>query len=1662
VLLGGIMKITNWGRGIHAREIKGVERLKDLPKDWYAFTNLELAVGVGRSREIDVIIVTDHMIFLVDLKDWFGKIESDAGHWLQNGQDKGPSPVAKIHSNVKDVLRLLTAQFRSRPETKTAPVPRIVGLVVMTGNADISGIAGTEQKSILGIDSFLKIMNSEKERRNTFGDVARQIVDDPLTGAVWKDRLSKFFNVSKSGSFKPGRFRYDRYVGTSDEATFQHPADIYREYDAEEENTPQNLGTLRLWNFANCSDTRFQTEAGRAEIAGREGKIFYYLRDRDEDCENWILVPKAADPEHSVNYWEVYDRRRRLKRLRDFIATEGGKLSDQDRLELARQVLSKVAALHSSDAAHLDLGSHSVWLESPSTVRISHLLAAKFPEVASLGKDRYQFLSTVAVPEDILDIAGSAKAKDVFLVAVVIHEILFGRPPAVPSPGDPPDWDASVDVNRTFGLLHSWFENALEPDVACRFPDAVAALRAFNTATVTRPTAQEVLKGLEDFRSSIRSQRQLFTTYPSVQDLASSDTVEMWRSTQDEDAVTVKMWKRQAWVDQNREGPRILDFLNRARDLKLSPPPGCATIRNVLWLGDAIVLVQEWIEGENLAASLAANPEDWEDQRFSLTFLGRLAETVEELHERGIAHGDLKPANIIIRSDTPSEPTLIDTIDFTPTSDGEILSSAYAPETGSRQERDNFAVTKITEEILAKCSIEPTVARKIVEAITTCRNNIPNNATLQPLLDALEAGLTSRPETPRLSISLSIINAKKAGPVYPDEGLIYLRSRPDVSALILRGISEEIEIRLDRRGNPVSGRRRDIQQGWISRVSKYEFKSIPADLSVTRTDFNDFTSLTLLLEDPEVKAALGHAKQPPQADLQDEEDEARDEELGDVAEDTLVEEISSDHIETIAVDVPSLWSSLIEVEAELTTEGVARSEGFFDRGSRRYIVPFELSTGTFEFKRTDTVGVHKLDNKGLWRRIGELDTGRSKPGVVVIDPSEYANPNQTRIVEEGQPLRFTSHLEFQSLSRRKSAIQKLLQGQARTPGLIDVFDPSKNSLPSIAPHTLDDELVKSYGLNDGQKDALSALMGIRPLGLLQGPPGTGKTKFIAALTHYALAKGLVRNVLLASQSHEAVNNAAESVLALFQDSGREPSILRVGAEGVVSDRLLPYHTERLETLYKDRFRAQQRDRLQIAGTALGLPEDLIDEITFLETSMRPVSERIAELNGLIGEVDLDPVRLESLRQTLRAHLAHLGLPEDNADIDATPTRFLNNVVGALVARHCHERGVSAANVARLRAVTKIGRDFVTSTSTAQRSFEPFLAGTRQIVAGTCVGLGRPSLGLVSAAFDLVIVDEAARCTASELSVPLQAGRWIILVGDQAQLEPFHKPALVSQVASKGGFPKAEIIRSDFDRLFQTPYGEAAGRKLKRQYRMLPPIGCLVSDTFYPEINLEHGRKTPEIDPAVFPPDLGTPVTWIATDGLGEQAFESLEAGGKSRTNKAEAECVLNLLMRWYDHEPFRAWLTTQTKHPHGIGVICMYAAQRDLLRKRLLNSPQGETLLQHVKIDTVDSYQGKQNPIVLLSLVRNNANGSSPSGTATIREGFLSRSNRINVSVSRAMDRLVIVGAHERWPQNGPMGCLASNFGNLGQDEATVVQASDLLNAKTGTRAKETSKRKKG
>jgi hypothetical protein len=164
--------------------------------------------------------------------------------------------------------------------------------------------------------------------------------------------------------------------------------------------------------------------------------------------------------------------------------------------------------------------------------------------------------------------------------------------------------------------------------------------------------------------------------------------------------------------------------------------------------------------------------------------------------------------------------------------------------------------------------------------------------------------------------------------------------------------------------------------------------------------------------------------------------------------------------------------------------------------------------------------------------------------------------------------------------------------------------------------------------------------------------------------------------------------------------------------------------------------------------------------------------------------------------------------------------------------------------------------------------------------------------------------------------------------------------------------------------------------------------------------------------------------------------------------------VVALLEQWHSHEPFREWLLNQTKHPAGVGVICMYAAQRNLIERRLRQSSMGYLLDGALKVGTVDSYQGKQNPIIILSLVRNNDSGPMEAGVKRIQEGFLSVPNRVNVAASRAMDRLVIVGARRRWRSKSPIGLFNQAFEKqIAPGFASAVPVESLLDRGTRTTA---------
>ncbi len=242
-------------------------------------------------------------------------------------------------------------------------------------------------------------------------------------------------------------------------------------------------------------------------------------------------------------------------------------------------------------------------------------------------------------------------------------------------------------------------------------------------------------------------------------------------------------------------------------------------------------------------------------------------------------------------------------------------------------------------------------------------------------------------------------------------------------------------------------------------------------------------------------------------------------------------------------------------------------------------------------------------------------------------------------------------------------------------------------------------------------------------------------------------------------------------------------------------------------------------------------------------------------------------------------------------------------------------------------------------------------------------------------FDVAVVDEACQCTEPGCWIPLLRAQRIILAGDHCQLPP----TVISTQAAREGF-----TRSLLERLVDL-YDETITRQLNVQYRMHQDIMRFSSSTFYGgqlqahESVAEHVlSQLPQVTSASL---IDEPVTFI--DTAGADYDEELEPDGESRRNPSEGELVLRKVQELYE-----AGLGYR-----DIAVIAPYAAQVRWLRERFEN--------EDLEVDTVDGFQGREKEAVVISLVRSNKEGEI---------GFLADTRRMNVALTRARRKLIVIG----------------------------------------------------
>jgi serine/threonine protein kinase len=570
-------------------------------------------------------------------------------------------------------------------------------------------------------------------------------------------------------------------------------------------------------------------------------------------------------------------------------------------------------------------------------------------------------------------------------------------------------------------------------------------------------------------------------------------------------------------------------------------------------------------------------------------------------------------------------------------------------------------------------------------------------------------------------------------------------------------------------------------------------------------------------------------------------------------------------------------------------------------------------------------------------------------------------------------------------------------GFLRTQGMfaqVKLIDRREDAIDLVGTHTflqralvLPDTVYMDTGIDDlplplpeetkfdhAKTKALKQIWRTRPVYYLQGPPGTGKTTLVAQLLRQIYEDDPSCQVLLTAQAHSAVDHLRDEVSKFVE--------LR-----------------------------RNEDPDWIAPLAVRLRKPKPDEV-------EPQVQDPAYPSSVARHILERSVRLLEGRANPKAHiqawLEFARAPSDNGDFEQLVRRSAN---------------------------------FVYCTSTAGDLLE--LAQSHET-------------------FDWSIIEEAGKAHGFDLVLPLQTGHRWLLIGDQNQLPPYRDKDFARGLdrldkicGSKSDLRRFWDEMSATERqkftddakrwlfFFRELFATAKGRilsetplvgMLTEQHRMHPRIGDMISHAFYDgkitngtedqSTRLPLGRVLhPFCKPAAI---LDRSIVWVDVALRSQYTAQREEVEGMHLNNR-EIEAIRRVL----------ATIAAPDGRKETTAVLTPYRRQLSGLRSSLRQRPPWTVLpegYEHLAKDpvgvfTVDSFQGRQASVVIVSLVRNNSERDI--GRAL---GFLREHERMNVMLSRSEKLLVLVGNWEFFRTH-----LAAQSRDKGQPYAQLASLADWL-----------------
>ncbi|WP_152267821.1 AAA domain-containing protein [Agriterribacter humi] len=307
--------------------------------------------------------------------------------------------------------------------------------------------------------------------------------------------------------------------------------------------------------------------------------------------------------------------------------------------------------------------------------------------------------------------------------------------------------------------------------------------------------------------------------------------------------------------------------------------------------------------------------------------------------------------------------------------------------------------------------------------------------------------------------------------------------------------------------------------------------------------------------------------------------------------------------------------------------------------------------------------------------------------------------------------------------------------------------------------------------------------------------------------------------------------------------------------------------------------------------------------------------------------------------------------------------------------HKYKRNFGKAEREQRKALFDEAHRIIKDVEKTEQYITNDLLSRAQVITATLVGANHYTVRHLR--YHTVVIDEAGQALEPACWIPILKAQKLVLAGDHCQLPPTIK----SEEAARNGLSTTLL-----EKCVQLHPGSVV--LLEEQYRMHETIMGYSSGVFYQNRLKAHASVAAHL---LF--DTDCPMAFVDTAGCGFD--EKTEA--TSTSNPEEAAFVFKHLTQL---------VTELGAHyqPHNfpsIAVISPYRQQIQLLKEQLQHSTQLQVYGDKISVNTIDSFQGQERDIVYISMTRSNSES---------RIGFLSDIRRMNVAMTRARKKLVVIG----------------------------------------------------